>query len=39
LSLRVDHRPQANIDLRFLFARQLAVLGSYMGTMSDLHES
>ncbi|HZE26116.1 MAG TPA: zinc-binding dehydrogenase [Terriglobales bacterium] len=30
--------PQANIDLRFLFARQLAVLGSYMGTMSDLHE-
>ena len=25
-------------DLRFLFARQLSVLGSYMGTMGELHE-
>jgi NADPH:quinone reductase-like Zn-dependent oxidoreductase len=30
--------PQANIDLRFLFSRQLSVLGSYMGTLSELHE-
>ena len=28
----------ANIDLRFLFARQLSLLGSYMGTMGELHE-
>jgi len=26
------------IDLRHLFARQLALLGSYMGTMGELHE-
>jgi len=24
--------------LRFLFARQLSLLGSYMGTMGELHE-
>jgi NADPH:quinone reductase-like Zn-dependent oxidoreductase len=30
--------PQANIDLRFLFSRQQTVLGSYMGTMGELHE-
>ena len=30
--------PEAKIDLRFLFARQLSVLGSYMGTLGDLHE-
>jgi NADPH:quinone reductase-like Zn-dependent oxidoreductase len=30
--------PQANIDLRFLFSRQLSLLGSYMGTMGELHE-
>jgi NADPH:quinone reductase-like Zn-dependent oxidoreductase len=29
---------QANIDLRFLYSRQLSLLGSYMGTMGDLHE-
>jgi NADPH:quinone reductase-like Zn-dependent oxidoreductase len=28
----------AQIDLRFLFSRQLAVLGSYMGTLGELHE-
>ena len=28
----------ARIDLRFLFSRQLSLLGSYMGTMSELHE-
>jgi NADPH:quinone reductase-like Zn-dependent oxidoreductase len=28
----------AGIDLRFLFSRQLNVLGSYMGTMGELHE-
>ena len=27
----------AAFDLRFLFSRQLAFLGSYMGTMGDLH--
>ena len=30
--------PQVALDLRFLFSRQLALLGSYMGTMSELHE-
>jgi len=30
--------PQVNIDLRFLFSRQLSLLGSYMGTMGELHE-
>jgi NADPH:quinone reductase-like Zn-dependent oxidoreductase len=30
--------PHVNLDLRFLFSRQLALLGSYMGTMSELHE-
>src|SRR6266536_3057669 len=30
--------PKVNLDLRFLFSRQLALLGSYMGTMSELHE-
>ncbi len=29
--------PNAAIDLRHLFARQLSVLGSYMGTMGELH--
>ena len=27
----------AKIDLRFLYSRQLSLLGSYMGTKSDLH--
>src|ERR1700747_2356530 len=30
--------PSVGIDLRFLFSRQLSVLGSYMGTMGELHE-
>jgi NADPH:quinone reductase-like Zn-dependent oxidoreductase len=30
--------PAVNIDLRHLFARQLTLLGSYMGTMKELHE-
>jgi NADPH:quinone reductase-like Zn-dependent oxidoreductase len=30
--------PKVELDLRFLFSRQLAVLGSYMGTLSELHE-
>ncbi|MGE0405228.1 MAG: zinc-binding dehydrogenase, partial [Candidatus Korobacteraceae bacterium] len=29
--------PNVEIDLRFLFSRQLSFLGSYMGTMGDLH--
>jgi len=28
----------AAFDLRFLFSRQLSLLGSYMGTMGELHE-
>ena len=30
--------PAVGIDLRHLFARQLSLLGSYMGTMGELHE-
>ncbi len=30
--------PKVELDLRFLFSRQLSLLGSYMGTMSELHE-
>jgi len=30
--------PAVSIDLRHLFARQLTLLGSYMGTMQELHE-
>jgi NADPH:quinone reductase-like Zn-dependent oxidoreductase len=30
--------PNVNIDLRHLFVRQLTLLGSYMGTMGELHE-
>src|ERR1700757_3253702 len=30
--------PSVGIDLRHLFARQLCLLGSYMGTMGELHE-
>ncbi len=30
--------PQVGMDLRFVFSRQLSVLGSYMGTMAELHE-
>ena len=27
----------AKVDLRFLFSRQLSMLGSFMGTMGELH--
>jgi NADPH:quinone reductase-like Zn-dependent oxidoreductase len=30
--------PNVALDLRHLFARQLTLLGSYMGTMGELHE-
>jgi len=30
--------PQVSIDIRVLFAKQLSLLGSYMGTMGELHE-
>ena len=30
--------PQVGIDLRFVFARQLRLLGSYMGTMEELNQ-
>jgi len=30
--------PKVDMDLRFLFSRQLSLLGSYMGTMSELYE-
>jgi NADPH:quinone reductase-like Zn-dependent oxidoreductase len=29
---------EASFDLRFLFSRQLSLLGSFMGTMGDLHQ-
>lgn len=29
---------QVGLELRFLFSRQLSVVGSYMGTMGELHE-
>lgn len=31
--------PEAKIDLRFLFSRQLSLLGSYMGTMGELRQA
>ena len=31
--------PSVGIDLRHLFARQLRILGAYMGTMGELHEA
>ncbi|MBV9483520.1 MAG: zinc-binding dehydrogenase [Acidobacteria bacterium] len=30
--------PQVGIDLRFVFSRQLSILGSYMGTMGELNQ-
>jgi len=30
--------PEAAIDLRFVYSRQFSILGSYMGTMRELHE-
>jgi NADPH:quinone reductase-like Zn-dependent oxidoreductase len=30
--------PQVKLDLRFVYSRQLSILGSYMGTMGELHE-
>jgi len=30
--------PKVDIDLRFLYSRQLSYLGSYMGTMGELHD-
>jgi NADPH:quinone reductase-like Zn-dependent oxidoreductase len=30
--------PKVELDLRFLFSKQFSFLGSYMGTMGDLHE-
>jgi NADPH:quinone reductase-like Zn-dependent oxidoreductase len=30
--------PKVEIDLRFVYSRQLSVLGSYMGTLSEMHE-
>jgi len=30
--------PDVGFDLRFLYSRQLSLLGSYMGTMGELHE-
>ena len=29
----------AKVDLRFLFARQLSLLGSFMGSLGELHEA
>ena len=30
---------EAKVDLRFLFSRQLSLVGSYMGTKSELHDA
>jgi len=30
--------PDVGVDLRFVYSRQLTILGSYMGTMGELHE-
>ena len=30
--------PKVDLELRFLFSRNLSILGSYMGTMSELNE-
>ncbi|MGA1999570.1 MAG: zinc-binding dehydrogenase [Terriglobales bacterium] len=30
--------PKVDLDLRFLFSKQFSFLGSYMGTMGDLHD-
>ncbi len=30
--------PDAGLDLRFVYSRQLTLLGSFMGTMGDLHD-
>ena len=30
--------PKVEMDLRFVYSRQLSVLGSYMGTLSEMHE-
>ena len=30
--------PDVGIDLRFVYSRQLSILGSYMGTMGELYE-
>src|SRR5258706_1281787 len=30
--------PKVELDLRFLFSRQPSLLGTYIGTMSELHE-
>ncbi|HZR66900.1 MAG TPA: zinc-binding dehydrogenase [Terriglobales bacterium] len=30
--------PEVRLDLRFVFSRQLSVLGSYMGTMGEMNE-
>ncbi|HYG99192.1 MAG TPA: zinc-binding dehydrogenase [Terriglobales bacterium] len=30
--------PEAGIDLRFVYSRQLSMLGSFMGNMADFHE-
>lgn len=30
--------PEASFDIRFLFARQLSILGSFMGTQGEFHE-
>ena len=30
--------PQVGIDIRFLYSRQLSVIGSYMGNMGELHQ-
>ncbi len=30
--------PQVSLDLRFVYSRKLSILGSYMGTLGEMHE-
>src|SRR5260370_26366266 len=30
--------PKVGMDLRFVYSHQLSILGSYMGTMGEMHE-
>lgn len=30
--------PKAEVDIRYLYAKQLNILGSYMGSLAELHK-
>ena len=31
--------PEVNLDIRYLFSRQYSLLGSFMGTLGELHQA